>query len=90
MWKAYVGYFFESLRTAENSPRNFLVLVLWNFSASEEYPVVPWSRARRLRIPAPPINSSLHLFPSDQYPRPVNKDIYIIFFTLCVAVKLAP
>ena len=26
--------------TAENSPRNILVFVLWNFGTSEEYPVL--------------------------------------------------
>ena len=33
-------YSFGSLRNAESSPRNFLVLVLWNFGISEEYSVV--------------------------------------------------
>ena len=33
-------YPFGSLWTAEDSPRNFLVLVPWIFSAAEEYPVV--------------------------------------------------
>ena len=33
-------YCFESMWNVENSPRNFLVLVLWGFGTSEEYPVV--------------------------------------------------
>ena len=40
VWEKYVEYSFGSLWTAENSPINFLVLVLWNVNASEEYPVV--------------------------------------------------
>ena len=33
-------YSFGSLWNAENSTKNFLVLVLWNFGTHEEYPVV--------------------------------------------------
>ena len=33
-------YSFGSLWTAENIPRNFLVLLFWNCSASQEHPVV--------------------------------------------------
>ena len=62
VWERYVEYFFKSLWTAENRPRNFLVLVFWLFSASEEYPVV--HRAEHAgfayrRLPAHSISSSL-------------------------------
>ena len=33
-------YSYRCLWNAENSPKNFLVLALWNFGTSEEYPVV--------------------------------------------------
>ena len=73
----YVEYSAGFFWAAENRPRNFLVLVLWNFSDLGRVHRGAWSRACRLRIPSP--TSSLHLFPSYQQPGPVNKDIYILY-----------
>ena len=40
VWARYVEYPFGSLWSAENSPRNFVVLLLWSFEAFEGHPVV--------------------------------------------------
>ena len=78
-------YFFGSLWTAENSPRNFLVLELWNFGASNEDPVVHGAEHVAFeyrRLLAHSISSPL-ISIRDKL---MQTYIYTIFFTLCVAV----
>ena len=75
-------YSVECLWTAENSPRNFLILVLWNASGSEEYPVLHGAKhvgfAYRC-LPARSISSPL-ISIRDQL---IKTSIYHLLHTVC-------
>ena len=72
-------YSFGSLWNAENSLRNFLVFVLWNFGTSEEYPVVHGPKHVDFAY--------RRLFAHSISPPPISiwdKDIYVPSSSYCV------